>query len=39
MITGLSSSMEDYLEAIGRLSEAGNIVRVTQLSKRAYPLP
>jgi len=33
MITGQSSSMEDYLEAIGRLSEAGNIVRVTQLSK------
>ena len=33
MITGQSSSMEDYLEAIGRLSEAGNIARVTKLSK------
>jgi len=33
MITGQSSSMEDYLEAIGRLSETGNIARVTQLSK------
>jgi len=33
MITGQSSSMEDYLEAIGRLSETGNIVRVTQLSE------
>jgi len=34
MITGQSSSMEDYLEAIGWLSEAGNIVRVTQLSRK-----
>jgi DtxR family Mn-dependent transcriptional regulator len=25
--------MEDYLEAIGRLSEAGNIARVTKLSR------
>jgi len=33
MITGQSSSMEDYLEAIGQLSEADNIVRVTQLSR------
>ncbi len=33
MITGQSSSMEDYLEAIGWLSEAGNIARVTELSK------
>jgi len=34
MITGQSSSMEDYLEAIGRLSEVGNTVKVTQLSTK-----
>ena len=34
MITGQTANMEDYLEAIAKLSEEKSVVRVTEISER-----